>query len=207
LHSDLVAEVSASHVTDTRVMDASTVEQLLAELDDALAGFRDRVGGVGAALVREFSVEARYRFQVWDLEVPLPAPSDGDRPLIDPVEIETGFHRVHERVFGVREEGQTVECVAWRGRGRVALAPPRAARQLTADGPARAHATAPAYFAELGSVPTPRFDGTRLGPGAVLDGPAIVELPTTTIVVYPGCRARGTEHGHLLITTGTEVQT
>jgi N-methylhydantoinase A len=205
LHSDLVADVSASHVTDTRVMDVPLVERLLGGLDDTLAKFRDRVGADDAELVREFSVEARYRFQVWDLEVPLAAPAGADRPLIDPTQIEAGFHRVHERTFGVREEGQTVECVAWRGRGKVALAPPRTRLLPAADGPARPRTTAPAYFAELGTVPTPRFDGTLLGLGAIVDGPAIVELPATTIVVYPGCRARATEHGHLLITTGLEA--
>jgi N-methylhydantoinase A len=45
----------------------------------------------------------------------------------------------------------------------------------------------PVYFAEHGGfVPTPVFDGTRARPGQTFTGPAIVEEPTTTVVVFPG---------------------
>jgi N-methylhydantoinase A len=33
---------------------------------------------------------------------------------------------------------------------------------------------------------TPVFDGTRLKPGAIITGPAVVEEDNTTIVVFPG---------------------
>ena len=35
-------------------------------------------------------------------------------------------------------------------------------------------------------VDTATYAGEALGPGMVIDGPAVVELPTTTIVVFPG---------------------
>ena len=44
---------------------------------------------------------------------------------------------------------------------------------------------------------TPIFDGGSLSPGAVIEGPAIVEESFTTIVVYPGWRARVDEAGDL----------
>lgn len=44
-----------------------------------------------------------------------------------------------------------------------------------------------AYFHEVKrSVPTPIYDGQRIVPGNRLIGPAIIELPATTIVVRPG---------------------
>ena len=36
---------------------------------------------------------------------------------------------------------------------------------------------------EAGYVETPVYDGAKLGTGAAMRGPAIIELPTTTIVV------------------------
>jgi N-methylhydantoinase A len=44
-----------------------------------------------------------------------------------------------------------------------------------------------AYFHELGkSILTPVYDGQKIFPGNRLSGPAIIELPTTTIVIRPG---------------------
>jgi len=36
-------------------------------------------------------------------------------------------------------------------------------------------------------------------PGEVIAGPAVVELPTTTVVVYPGWAATVTERGDYLL--------
>ena len=53
----------------------------------------------------------------------------------------------------------------------------------------------PAFFG--GSfVDTAVFDGARLGPGAEVRGPALVEEPFTVIVVPPGARARIDDAGN-----------
>jgi N-methylhydantoinase A len=46
------------------------------------------------------------------------------------------------------------------------------------------------------------YDGPRLVPGQTILGPAIVEEPFTTIVVYPGQRATVDGHGNYTITLG-----
>src|SRR5207248_1527804 len=51
-------------------------------------------------------------------------------------------------------------------------------------------------------VATPVYDGARLGPGQAILGPAIVEEPFTTIVVYPGQRATVDAFGNYTITRG-----
>jgi N-methylhydantoinase A len=202
LYSDVVADVVTSHATDTRLMQVDVVSEILRGLDDRLTGFLGSVAGNGAPVEREFSVEARYRFQVWDLEVPLEVSGAG--PAIDPARIEAAFHVVHERVFGVREEGQTVECVAWRGRARVRLDAP--AMQPAPSGGAEwtPRTVAGAYFTGIGLVETPRVEGLALPSGAVVAGPAVIEMPATTIVIPPRCQATCTPHGHLLINPLTE---
>ncbi len=37
-------------------------------------------------------------------------------------------------------------------------------------------------------MPTPVYDGRDIQPGEVIQGPAIIEEPTTTIVVFPQWR-------------------
>jgi N-methylhydantoinase A len=39
------------------------------------------------------------------------------------------------------------------------------------------------------AVETPIFRGDQLRPGNVVAGPAIIEEPTTTLVIIPGARA------------------
>ena len=67
-----------------------------------------------------------------------------------------------------------------------------AAGEAAAGSPEEAQkGTRPAYFGETGGfVDTPVFDRYQLGPGAVIEGPAIIEERESTIVVGPGSRAR-----------------
>ena len=51
-------------------------------------------------------------------------------------------------------------------------------------------------------MPTPVYDGTKLGPGATIDGPALVDEPFTTVVVYPGQQARVDRFGNYAISVG-----
>src|SRR5207249_5170707 len=72
--------------------------------------------------LKEFFVEARYRGQVWELDVPLRRSQftgEGDVR-----ELEEDFHETHERVFAVREPGQHLECLLWKARATAALQKP-----------------------------------------------------------------------------------
>ena len=46
-----------------------------------------------------------------------------------------------------------------------------------------------AYFSGIGKSDTPRYLGKGLSAGMVIEGPAIIDEPTTTVVVYPGTSA------------------
>src|SRR5262249_27153871 len=147
----------------------------------------------------DFFVEARYPTQVWELEVPL-GKGRFDGPG-DVAALAQGFHRVHERVFAVKEEGSPVECLYWRGRltGLLEQARPARPRTNIQPQPARPHAHRAVYFADLGRVSVPIYFGTTLAPGMRVDGPAIIEEPTTTIVIYPESVSRVTPLNNYLI--------
>jgi N-methylhydantoinase A len=56
------------------------------------------------------------------------------------------------------------------------------------------------YWAETGDFePTPVFWGEKLAAGNTLKGPAIIQVPDTTIVVHPGQAARIDAYGNVLI--------
>ncbi len=47
-----------------------------------------------------------------------------------------------------------------------------------------------AYFSPADAIETPVFRRSALQPGAAIEGPAIIEEKTSTIVLYPGQHAR-----------------
>jgi N-methylhydantoinase A len=51
----------------------------------------------------------------------------------------------------------------------------------------------PVYFG-VEFVDTPVYDGTQLGAGASLEGPALIEEPFTVVVVPPGYQATLADH-------------
>ena len=61
---------------------------------------------------------------------------------------------------------------------------------------------------ELGeAVEAPVYQSSQLGAGHAIDGPAIVEEPDTTIVVFPEWRLEVTPHpAYLMIDTSVDVR-
>lgn len=179
--SDVVMEFGRGFYATTESFDINGVNHVLDLLDAECAPHLD----AGGRTNRVFVVSARYVSQVWELEVSLP----GDR-----IDGETGvqalrsaFDAVHRRVLGVEDLSSPVECLGWIAR----LTTPRAEHPL-GSGAAGEKATAPTrtrdvYFAD-GWLPTVIASPRSFPSGTSIDGPAVVEETTTTIVVPPGAR-------------------
>jgi N-methylhydantoinase A len=199
--ADIVAEFSISRPTNSGRFDFEGVDSALSALSRRIDEFATRLSSYGR-LEREFSVEARYPFQAWDLEVPL----ETDR-LVDAGDVrrlEDRFHEAHERTFAVAEPGQHIDCQQWNGRLVATLEKPRlVAHDGDGTRPAdrRAPVTRSAYFDGFGMVDLECHVGGSLEPGAQVSGPAVVDEPTTTIVVPPGARATVTPLRNYLIET------
>ncbi|MFN8185716.1 MAG: hydantoinase/oxoprolinase family protein [Gaiellales bacterium] len=205
LYSDVVSEISRSRYAETRSLDLDAVNATLAEIEAAADGLLGSLADLAPrALTKEFSVEARYRAQVWELDVPIPSRLGSPE---DVRALEEAFHEVHERVFAVREPGQYLECLLWKARATAVLAKPDVrSRALPAGSVVAPDDDAPAYFPQTGLARVPRYDGETLPAGARIDGPAIIREPTTTVVVYPGSAAEVTPLGNYrLELTGAAV--
>jgi N-methylhydantoinase A len=200
LYADVISEFSKSRYAETRSLDRSAVNEALAEVeaqaDEFLASLADLAP---RATRKEFMVEARYRAQVWELDVPIP---DRLRSDDDVRAVEEAFHAVHRRIFAVDEPGQYLECLLWKVRATAVLSKPQVrTRPVPEAGELEPIGYAEAYFRGVGSVPVPRFDGPTLPVGSRIEGPAIVREPTTTVVVYPGSAVTVTPLGNYLIAT------
>ncbi len=199
--SDVVFEHASAFVTRTNRFDRAGVNRTLATIRAALDGFVESLRGRGLQSVSiSCSVEARYLFQVWELDMVLPV--DRFDTEEDVARLAEGFHAVHERVLGVRDPASPVECLNWRGRASCRMAempPPR--REAVTTAVAEPNGRRQAWFGTAAGEECPVYRGEALRAGATFTGPAIVEEPTTTVVVYPGMECRVSETGSYIIAT------
>jgi N-methylhydantoinase A len=197
LFADIVSEFSSSRYEETRSLDRGRVNDALADVEHRADEFLGGLAGLPVTAIRkDFLVEARYRAQVWELDVPVPRRLESDE---DVRAVEEAFHSTHERIFAVREPGQYLECLLWKVRATAVLDKPALrARQPTPAGP-DAEGQVEAYFNETGLATVPRYDGPSLPVGTTVVGPAILREPTTTLVVYPGSSAVVTSRGNYLL--------
>jgi N-methylhydantoinase A len=194
-HSDIVREMTAPHVTNSKEFDFDGVRRTLEGLRERMRAFEAELPPELAGEVsRRYFVEARYAYQVWDLSIPLEGEVEDEAALARLIE---SFHDAHERIFAVREPGQKIELSQWKGRVTVGTAkPPLAAER---DGSASGEVVSQgrvAFFAELGEVEIAVHLGGELAAGTRIAGPALLIEPETTIVVYPGWTAHVSELGN-----------
>ena len=128
-----------------------------------------------------FSADMRYIGQFNEVEVPLKSQISVEQLVAD-------FHRQHNRQFGYSLPGSPTETVNLRARSRGRIRKPELTHVAGTAAPDDAQkSTRAAWFAGE-EFETSIYDVLSLAPGSQIDGPAIFEQPTTTIVVPPEFR-------------------
>jgi N-methylhydantoinase A len=185
-------------------LDPAAVAAVLADLEERAAASLDAEGFARPAHRSARSADLRYFGQAFEVRVPVP---DGpvDRDLTDATV--AAFHDAHHRLYGYSfrdDPSQQVEWVNLRVTGigpipRPTLrpAPDRGVPRRDPSGPG----TRPACFdPSSGVVDTAIYRREDLGPGDVVEGPAVVEEYGATVPLAPGFRAEVDRFGNLLVT-------
>lgn len=197
LFSNIVTEFSASKRTDTSAFDFDGINETLVDLSDDMDKFFSRLQTPEEHRGREFFVEARYPYQAWELEVPVSfSRFEGESDVEAVVE---RFHTVHERVFGVFEQGQHIECIYWKARATAALPDTQLNLASVISGGRHQPQRSEAWFGGESPLATTSYQGAALDPGERISGPSVIQEPTTTVVVYPGWDVTVTENGDYLM--------
>ncbi|MGH3373087.1 MAG: hypothetical protein ACRDPR_24120, partial [Nocardioidaceae bacterium] len=139
----------------------------------------------------ELSVQMAYSGQNADMSVPAPEGlSLNDAGLLD---LAQRFHDQHEsdRGFAFRNQQPQIRGVRLVARG--VTAKPDHLAELGSSSSAVVGSRAVHFGA--GFVDVPVIDGSVLGAGAVIEGPALVQEPFTVVSVLPGWRAVLGDHG------------
>jgi N-methylhydantoinase A len=167
-------DVVASVLLGGEALTRQAVREAVARLGEQA---RRELGEAAAELRATYDL--RYGGQAFELSI--------DGPLEpDPGELRSAFDQAHEERYGYSDGDAQLELVTVR----VAAALPGAEPPPASAGPAERRGTRRALFG------ADRLDTTVLGPGeAELDGPAIFELPGSTLVVPPGWHARSDADG------------
>ena len=199
-YSDLMATFSRGWHSTSKDFDYDGVNNSLAEISADMDDFFKRVAMEGQQ-VKRFICEARYVHQVWELDVEIGAKGKIDGPA-GLKALQDEFDRVHLDLFKVNQPGHEVETINWRGEARVQLAKPALLGAAASEGKAAEPGERTAYFNGK-PLPAKVYLGQGLADGAVIDGPAIIEEPTTTIVLIPGARAT-VRPAHYLVDVGAD---
>ena len=194
LMSDLMSEYAAAFFTGSRDFDHARAGELMTDLRGRCLEFAERSGVEGEPEI-EFIAEARYRHQVWQLDVLLSGPLDTPAGLARLVE---DFHGVHEEVYAVRDERAEIEIVNLRARVTCPLGGGVADTVAIEHGSAQLPSRR-VFFSETGPVEGAIARLEEMEPGTGIDGPAIIESSFTTIVLNPGARAERASSGSLVI--------
>ena len=116
--------------------------------------------------------------------------------------IKDAFHKRHEELYTYAEPQSVVEVVNIESTVYGVVEKPERMTIGKGATPAKAlkgHRDA-VFSADGKRLRTPIYDGTPLGVGASIKGPAVIEEVTTTIVLEPGWTARLDASGSYLIT-------
>jgi N-methylhydantoinase A len=199
--SDLTSKWSRTFFASSDAFDFAGVNAVIDDLEAQCKSFICGPGKDSLEQSIEVSAEARYRDQVWEIDVPLPFrrfESAGDIAAF----VER-FHAVHEDVFAVRDPGSIIEVVGWTATVRCQLRENDAAALAPRDGDAARDGARPAYFAGNGWLTAAVRSFEAIACGEYLSGPLIIESPFTSVVVDPGAVAERRPSGSLSIMPGT----
>jgi N-methylhydantoinase A len=188
-----------------------------AEIEEAYAGLEKRASAAledsgiqPDDMVLRRLADVRYRLQIHNVEVPLRPGAVSAESLEALV---TDFEARYEAQFGkgtgYSGAGMEIATLRVRAVGRTIRPLISSAGDVEERlaGKETRKATRPAWWHELdGQQDTNVYDGTLLEPGHVIEGPAIVEEPDTTVLVRPGQVARVDGFKNIVIDLGGELR-
>lgn len=167
----------------------ATIDRLFEQIETQGVKHLVADGFTKSAIRIERSLDMRYVGQVHECTVEIGNYASDAKAL---EKVKAAFHKRHEELYTYSEPHNSVEVVNIESTlyGHVDKPqPPRVKKGLPA---AKAiNGRRKAIFAANGKlVGTPVYDGSKLGAGATIKGPAIIEEVTTTIVIEPKWSAR-----------------
>jgi len=199
----LVADVKHSYLTthpaNTSNFDVDKINQIFAEMESRASEELKAQGFQPEDISLERFVDAKYPYQLHDIMVAVPLGKIAAEQI---PALADAFHAHHERLYTYCVRNMSVDMNGWRvmATGKIQKVAPMEQPAIKASVKGAEKAMRRVYFDEFRDyVETAVYDGEKLGKGVKVEGPSIVELPTTTIVIFPGHALTANAYGDLRI--------
>jgi N-methylhydantoinase A len=191
LVTDVHQEKSLTRVTPIGEATPAQLDAIFAELEARALQDLLAEGFARERLATRRHAGMRYRGQSYEVPVEVPSLA-GPQALAD---LTRRFHAAHARRYGHMAQAEAVEIVNFQVTA-IGLIPKPALKRF--DAPARTQAspreTRRAHFNATEGCDVPVWRRSDLSPGMRVEGPAVIEEKTSTIVLYPGQRAKVDEY-------------
>ena len=198
LDVDLIHDFTRFYHADKNSFDFDKVKTLYKEMESEAIKVLEREGIPKENRLLERTMRIKYWGQFRDVEVSWPGGPIMNGTLSEGI---ANFHRRHKELYGSSDKDYPVEFMGFglRAIGRMPKLRlkkldkgdrnPRGAQKGERD----------AYFEERkGFIRTKIYDGDKLLGSNVLEGPCIVEVRMTNIVIPPQCKLRVDQYGNYI---------
>ena len=198
LMSDLRVDLVQTAIARTDRMTSGAMMEILMRLEcEALDYFEHERIGPERVVTQRFA-DMRYLGQEHTVRVPLPGGELGGDAM---KEIEERFGSLHEQHYTFRLDTSPVEFVNFHLTAFGTVEKP-GLRRLEPDG-GKGHRARKGErevdFDELGRHRSAVYERALLGAGVQVEGPAVVEEPAASTVLFPGDRLLVDAYGNLVI--------
>ena len=198
LATDLRYEVSRTHIGDTGSLKAGDVREVFSEME--LEGRSRLKEAFDGEVCISRSADMRYGEQIYEVDVSLDGVEFSDDDLMK--SISDRFHKRHEELFTYSLPDQ--DAVLVNGRlAAIGALPDLPQEPKTEARAASGHHTTRKIFL-AGWVDAPVFNLEELVPSQKIEGPAIIESSTTTVVLRSDDKAEVTDNLWLNILVGKQ---
>jgi len=179
---------SLTRITRLDAAKPAELEQTFAELEAAALAELVQEKFPRERLTTLRSAGMRYRGQSYEVSVPVARLQSG----ADIAALAKRFHEAHRRRYGHMAASEAVEIVNLQVTAVGEIPKPQFHETAAPERsqPPSPHEMRTVYFSPSEPTEGPVYRRPMLAPGSVIDGPAIIEEKTSTIVLYPGQRGR-----------------
>jgi N-methylhydantoinase A len=187
-----------SYATRTESLDAAKASRLFAEMEAEGRAALEAAGVVADRMQFVRSVDMRYVGQFHEVDVPAPRGElDGERVA----ELVAAFHAAHNARYNFSLPDRKSEILYLRVRAIGAASKIKLRAAEPGSGRASLKGRRRAYFGRAhGWAEIDVHEGAAVRPGSIIPGPALVEDPTTTILIPHAFVCEVDGYGNFLLT-------
>ncbi len=199
LISDIKQDFRATIFTTSNNFKFDVINKTLKDLENRAEDFLQRANISPENKSLKYFMEARYPYQVYDLNVALEEKRFSEKNLSLIVK---RFHETHLQYYACQDSQSHIEVTALRVSAIGKTPKPRlnGIYDVKKDEKNALKGKRKAYFRDVRNfIETSIYDGDKLEPGYKISGPAIVEEKITTIVIPPNSELKVTKYGNYFL--------